>query len=116
MEAEREQDLVKQLALAALCVVAIFWGYQAVTQLLKASAEHDARSLANQSLPHEGLRFGRFADFGHGRSCLEFAVIQSNTTVRYGAVVINGEDENEANQAVRQTLPSYEECLIRTAG
>ena len=112
----KSPDFVKALALAISAAALLLWGYHSLAQLLNARAEGRARAIASRDSPADGLKFGRFNDFGHGVSCLEFTIIVDRKTKRYGAVLIEGEDEAESRQAVRAILPSYEECLIVGAG
>src|SRR3954447_19412661 len=115
MEAEKP-DLIKALALAVSAVALLIWGYHSIVTLLNARHEGRARVIASRVLPADGLKFGRFGDFGHGVSCLEFTILRERKTKQYGAVIIMGEGCAESRQKVPSISASYEECLIEGAG
>jgi hypothetical protein len=112
----RKPDFVKALALLISAAALFFGGYQGISTLMNSRSEGRARAIASKVLPRDGLEFGRFNDFGHGVSCLEFTILRERKTKQYGAVIIMGEDRAESRQKVRAILPSYQECLIEGAG
>lgn len=117
MADKKERDIVKELALCALAVVALFWGYKAAADVIEERREAKTRAVLEASLfdaqkIHGANRFGRFAyyDDEFFGSCLEFTTLgRSQRTVRYGAAQLR-------DGRVVQVHRSFEECSARGAG
>jgi hypothetical protein len=112
----KSPDFVKAVALAISAVALLVWGYHAVARLIAARSEGHARSALQMQIHDDGLKFGRFLDFGRGNQCLEFTILHGGHTIRYGAAQFSPRADRSTEPVLRQISPSFEECKIGAAG